>query len=60
MQYPANTAYRIDRRIAFQRKMEKAAEWSRKPMTARAECAIAAAAGTITFLLFVIASGILF
>lgn len=54
MQYTANTTYcspAPDRRIAFQRKMEKASEWSRKPMTNRAECVTATLAGIVTFVL---------
>lgn len=53
MQYTANTTCRLrDRRSEFQRKLTKAADWSGKPMTARAECATAAVAGTLMFALF--------
>lgn len=51
MQYTANTTRRLPDRAVIQRKLEKADEWSRKPMTARAECAVAAAAGSLMFLL---------
>ena len=60
MQYTANTTRCIDRRIAFQRKLEKIDEWSRKPMSSRAESVVAVTAGTVTFLLFVLASGLFF
>ena len=53
MQYTANTT--CDRRVAFQRRLERAAEWSRRPMTGRAECAVATVGGTLLFsLLFAV------
>lgn len=53
MQYTVNTTCRLrDRRSDLQRKLNKAADWSGKPMTARAECAVAAVAGILMFALF--------
>ena len=52
MQYTANTTCRLpNRRAELQRKLERAGEWSRKPMTGRAAIAVPAAAGAITFAL---------
>jgi hypothetical protein len=58
MQYIANTDRRYRDKCTIRQRLEKADEWSRKPMTARAECAVAAIVGSVTFLLFVIVSGI--
>lgn len=55
MQYTANTTCSYDRRAEIQRKLEKVAEWSNKPMTARAECATAAIVGAIMYIVFVAA-----
>lgn len=57
MQSVANTSTRYDRQD-FQRDLEKLSDWSHKPLTARAECAVAAACGTLMFLLFVFAAGL--
>lgn len=56
MQYTANTTCRLpDRRIAVQRKLERAGEWSRKPLTGIAQIAVPAAFGTVLFsLLFAV------
>ena len=53
MQYTANTTCRPrDRRSEFQRKLTGIADWSGKPMSARAECAVASIAGILMFVLF--------
>ena len=52
MQYTANTTCRpYDRRANFQRKLERAADWSRRPMTGKASIAVPAIAGTLMFAL---------
>lgn len=52
MQYTANTTCRLpDRRTAFQRKLEKAAEWYVRPMSGRTAIAVPAIAGTLMFAL---------
>lgn len=55
MQYTANTTCSYDRRTEIQRKLEKAEEWSHKPMTGRAQCAVAAIGGSVMFIVFVAA-----
>lgn len=52
MYLSANTTSRFDP-YTIQQKIDKAKDWSKKPLTARAECAVAAVAGSVTFLLFV-------
>ena len=58
MQYTANTTRRLHDPYIIQQKIDKAADWARKPLTARAECAVAAAVGSVTFMLFVLFAGI--
>ena len=55
MQYTANTTCSYDRRAIIQHELEKASEWSRKPMTGRAQCVAAAIAGSFMFIVFVAA-----
>lgn len=56
MYYSANTT-RFDIH-QIQDKLDKASDWSRKPMTARAECATAAVCGTLMFVLFVFTAAV--
>ena len=55
MQYTANTTCSYERRAIIQHELEKASEWSHKPMTGRAQCAVAAIGGSVMFIVFVAA-----
>lgn len=52
MQYTANTTRNVRDPYAVQQRLDKLSEWSRKPMTGRAECAVAAVAGSVMFVVF--------
>ncbi len=56
--YSVASTARRDHRQYIQQRLEKLDEWSTKPMTARAECAVAAASGTLMFLVFFFAAGL--
>lgn len=58
MQYTVNTTRRYSDKCTMRERFEKAAEWSRKPMTPRAEIAVPVIVGSATFLLFVIVAAI--
>ena len=52
MQYTANTTCRLyDRRAETQRKLEKLAEWSNKPMTGAVAFFVPAVVGAVMFAL---------
>lgn len=56
--YSVASTTRRDNRQYIQCRLKKLDEWSRKPMSSRAECAVAAASGAVMFLAFFFAAGL--